>query len=472
MRLLWARVGVPYSPATGLPIEAQQVSQMVDRVMALPEGSRHYLLAPVVRGRKGEYRKELAEWQKAGFTRVRIDGEFYDIEDAPALDKKYKHDIEVVVDRIVVREGIETRLADSFETALKLAEAALAYLDPADARSPGRASERTGASPRRSSSVRAPGLADPRPGRIVFSEKFACPVCGFTIAEIEPRLFSFNAPQGACPACDGLGEKLVFDEDLVVPNHALSIKKGAVVPWAKSSPPSPYYMQVLGSLARAYDFDLDTPWGELAEEAQRRHPPRHRRPPGHPALRRRPQELRGEEAVRGRDRQPQPPHAVDRERVDARGAVAATRPPPVRDLRRRPPQARAAGGEDRRRGHQPCRRAARSPTRSPGSRRSTRSSPRPSSEIARAILKEINERLGFLHNVGLDYLNLDRTSGTLSGGESQRIRLASQIGSGLSGVLYVLDEPSIGLHQKDNDRLLETLKRLRGPRQHRARRRA
>src|SRR5690349_1109063 len=216
MRLLWARVGIPYSPATGLPIEAQQVSQMVDRTMALPEGSRHYLLAPVVRGRKGEYRKELAEWQRAGFTRVRIDGEFYEIDEAPALDKKYKHDIEVVVDRIAVREGIESRLADSFETALKLAEG-LAYLDPADP-------------PEESDSAAQSGmkLDFGVPGRIVFSEKFACPVSGFTIAEIEPRLFSFNAPQGACPACDGLGEKLVFDEDLVVPNHALSIAKGAV----------------------------------------------------------------------------------------------------------------------------------------------------------------------------------------------------------------------------------------------------
>src|SRR5688572_12763146 len=253
MRLLWARVGVPYSPATGLPISAQTVSQMVDRTMALPEGSRHYLLAPVVRGRKGEYRKEMAEWQRAGFTRLRIDGEFYAIEDAPALDKKYKHDIEVVVDRIAVREGIEARLADSFETALKLAEG-LAYLDPAD----------PPAEPEQSSGMK---LDYGAPGRIVFSEKFACPVSGFTIAEIEPRLFSFNAPQGACPACDGLGEKLVFDEDLVVPNHNLSIAKGAVVPWAKSNPPSPYYMQVLSSLARAYNFDLETPWGELPEEA-------------------------------------------------------------------------------------------------------------------------------------------------------------------------------------------------------------
>ncbi len=255
MRLLWARVGIPYSPATGLPIEAQQVSQMVDRVMALPQGSRHYLLAPVVRGRKGEYRKELAEWQKAGFTRVRIDGEFHDIEDAPALDKKYKHDIEVVVDRIVVREGIEARLADLFETALKLADG-LAFLDPADPPE-GTATAESGMK-----------LDYAPPGRILFSQKFACPVSGFTIAEIEPRLFSFNAPQGACPACDGLGESSVFDEDLVVPNHALSLKKGAVVPWAKSQPPSPYYMQVLASLARAYDFDLDTPWGQLPEEAQ------------------------------------------------------------------------------------------------------------------------------------------------------------------------------------------------------------
>jgi excinuclease ABC subunit A len=231
MRLLWARVGVPYSPATGLPIEAQQVSQMVDRVMALPEGSRHYLLAPVVRGRKGEYRKELAEWQKAGFTRVRIDGQFHEIEDAPALDKKYKHDIEVVVDRIAIREGIESRLADSFETALKLAEG-LAYLDPADVPHP-QGSERIGVAAALEKADERQVLAtNAPPGRITFSEKFACPVSGFTIAEIEPRLFSFNAPQGACPACDGLGEKHVFDEDLVVPNHNLSTAKGAVVPRA------------------------------------------------------------------------------------------------------------------------------------------------------------------------------------------------------------------------------------------------
>jgi len=258
MRLLWARVGVPYSPATGLPISAQTVSQMVDRVMALPEGTRAYLLAPVVRGRKGEYRKELAEWQKAGYTRVRIDGEMYAIEDAPALDKKYKHDIEVVVDRIAVRDGIQTRLADSFEQALKLAEG-LAYVDLADGPVPGREEEGRG------KNLKGAGLP---PNRIVFSEKFACPVSGFTIESVEPRLFSFNAPQGACPACDGLGEKLLFDEQLVVPNEALSLKQGAIVPWAKSNPPSPYYMQVLASLAAEFGFALETPWAELPGEVR------------------------------------------------------------------------------------------------------------------------------------------------------------------------------------------------------------
>ncbi|HEX6784256.1 MAG TPA: excinuclease ABC subunit UvrA [Sphingomicrobium sp.] len=448
LRLLWARVGIPYSPATGLPIEAQQVSQMVDRVMALAEGSRHYLLAPVVRGRKGEYRMELAEWQKAGFTRVRIDGVFYPIEEAPALDKKYKHDIEVVVDRIVVREGIEARLADSFETALKLAEG-LVYLDPAD--------PVEGAEP----AARGMKLDYAPPGRITFSEKFACPVSGFTIAEIEPRLFSFNAPQGACPACDGLGEKLVFDEDLVVPNHALSIKKGAVVPWAKSNPPSPYYMQVLASLARAYDFDLDTPWAKLPEEAQR--VILHGTDGKSVTLRfidgKRSYEVKKPfEGVIGNlnRRMLQTESAWMREELSR---YQASRPCEVCHGARLKPEALSVkiAGEDI----------------SMSSRRSVADAfawfaslheklTPTQREIAKAILKEINERLGFLHNVGLDYLNLDRTSGTLSGGESQRIRLASQIGSGLSGVLYVLDEPSIGLHQKDNDRLLETLKRLRG----------
>ncbi len=267
MRLLWARVGVPYSPATGLPITAQTVSQMVDRVMAMPEGTRAFLLAPVVQGRKGEYRKELAEWQRSGYTRVRIDGELYAIEEAPALDKKYKHDIEVVVDRIVVKDGIQQRLAESFEAALKLADG-LAFIDLADT-TVAELHNNTDSVPSAFGEERATFSPAPNvtggvmkgtglpANRVVFSEKFACPVSGFTIAEIAPRLFSFNAPQGACPDCDGLGERQEFDPQLVVPNEHLSLKKGAIVPWAKSNPPSPYYMQVLSSLAKAYGFSLE-----------------------------------------------------------------------------------------------------------------------------------------------------------------------------------------------------------------------
>lgn len=474
MRLLWARVGVPYSPATGLPISAQTVSQMVDRVLALPEGTRLLLLAPVVRGRKGEYRKELAEWQKAGFSRVRIDGEMYLIEEAPALDKKFKHDIEVVVDRLVVRDDIGTRLAESFETALKLAEG-LAYVDLVDTtvealqgnavREAPQAFQIEGADPAAAESeapkakkgMKNTGIPD---NRIVFSEKFACPVSGFTIPEIEPRLFSFNAPQGACPACDGLGEKLEFDEDLVVPNHDLSIKKGAVVPWAKSNPPSPYYMQVLGSLAREFGFKLDTPWGELPAEVQRiiLHGTG-----GKPVTltfvdgRKSYDVKKPFEGVIGNlnRRMLQTESAWMREEL---GKYQASHPCEVCGGARLKPEALAvkvAGQDIAYATHLSVVDAlgffqTLPETFTPQQR-----------EIARAILKEIDERLGFLNNVGLDYLNLDRTSGTLSGGESQRIRLASQIGSGLSGVLYVLDEPSIGLHQRDNDMLLATLKRLR-----------
>ncbi|NJC34642.1 excinuclease ABC subunit A [Sphingomonas jejuensis] len=450
MRLLWARVGVPYSPATGLPIEAQQVSQMVDRVMSLPEGTRLYLLAPVVRGRKGEYRKELAEWQKAGFTRVRIDGQFHDIDEAPALDKKYKHDIEVVVDRLVVRDGLQTRLADSFETALKLADG-LAYLDPADPV----ADEVEPRTPK--SAI----LGDNAPeGRIVFSQSFSCPVSGFTIPEIEPRLFSFNAPQGACPACDGLGEKLLFDVDLVVPNHALSLKKGAVVPWAKSNPPSPYYMQVLASLAKAYDFSLETPWGELPAATQ-------------------------DVILTGSKGKP-----VTLTFIDGKKKYDVTKPfeGVLGNLQRRLAQTESAWMREelvKFQSPSPCEvcggarlkpEALSVKVAGENISHATRLSVVDAlawfralpdrlgdqqRQIAERILKEIVERLGFLDNVGLDYLNLNRTSGTLSGGESQRIRLASQIGSGLSGVLYVLDEPSIGLHQRDNDMLLATLRRLR-----------
>ena len=459
MRLLWARVGVPYSPATGLPIEAQTVSNMVDRVMALPEGTRLYLLAPVVRGRKGEYRRELAEWQKAGFTRVRIDGEMYPIEEAPALDKKFKHDVEVVVDRLAVKEGIETRLADSFEQALRLADG-LAYVDLADGVVPGRENEGASGS---GAGGAMKGAGVPA-NRIVFSEKFACPVSGFTIEEIEPRLFSFNAPQGACPTCDGIGEKQLFDPQLVVPNEALTLKKGAVVPWAKSNPPSPYYMQVLASLAKEYEFSLETRWEDFDKEI-------------------RDIILFG---TKGR--------AIPLTFKDGRKSYTVKKAfeGVIGNLNRRLLQTESAWMREelsKFQTAQPCETCN-------GKRLNEKALavkiPGPSgvtdiatptkmsvadakawflglpehlndqqSQIAKAILKEINERLGFLDNVGLDYLNLDRTSGTLSGGESQRIRLASQIGSGLSGVLYVLDEPSIGLHQRDNDRLLETLKRLR-----------
>jgi excinuclease ABC subunit A len=450
MRLLWARVGTPYSPATGEPISAQTVSQMVDRVMALPEGTRLYLLAPVVRGRKGEYRKELAEWQRSGFTRVRIDGEIYPIEDAPALDKKFKHDIEVVVDRIAVKDGLQTRLAESFETALKLAEG-LAYVDLADGVVPGRENEEQGGA------MKGAGLPA---NRIVFSEKFACPVSGFTIEEIEPRLFSFNAPQGACPACDGIGEKMLFDPQLVVPNEALTLKQGAVVPWAKSNPPSPYYMQVLASLAKAYGFDLTTPWKDLAPEQKliilhgtggmpvpltfkdgRREYTVHK----------------PFEGVIGNlnRRMMQTDSAWMREELEKYQTAQPCETCGGKRLNEKALSVKVAGADIA----TPVQMSV-ADAKAWFLKLDAQLTPQ-QSQIAKAILKEINERLGFLDNVGLDYLNLDRTSGTLSGGESQRIRLASQIGSGLSGVLYVLDEPSIGLHQRDNDRLLETLKRLR-----------
>ncbi|MCE2729330.1 MAG: excinuclease ABC subunit UvrA [Sphingomonadaceae bacterium] len=469
MRLLWARVGVPYSPATGLPITAQTVSQMVDRVMALPESTRAFLLAPVVQGRKGEYRKELAEWQRSGYTRVRIDGEMYAIEDAPALDKKYKHDIEVVVDRIVVKDGIQQRLAESFEAALKLADG-LAFVDLADTTvaelqtgnaesRPSTGSGLTVEGDGGSAKAKMKGTGLPA-NRIVFSEKFACPVSGFTIAEIAPRLFSFNAPQGACPDCDGLGERQEFDPQLVVPNEHLSLKKGAIVPWAKSNPPSPYYMQVLSSLAKAYGFNLDTAWEDLLPE----------------------QKLIILHGTGGM--------AVELTFKDGRKEYTVRKAfeGVIGNLNRRLLQTDSAWMREelsKYQTSQPCEtcHGARlkpealsvkiagvdiaTPTKMSvgdalewfGSVDQTLTNQQ--QQIAKAILKEINERLGFLNNVGLDYLNLDRTSGTLSGGESQRIRLASQIGSGLSGVLYVLDEPSIGLHQKDNDRLLATLRRLR-----------
>ncbi|MBL3574924.1 excinuclease ABC subunit UvrA [Rhodovulum sulfidophilum] len=431
MRLLFARAGTPYSPATGLPIEAQQVQDMVDRVMAMEEGTRAYLLAPIVRDRKGEYRKEFVELRKQGFQRVKVDGQFHDLDEPPTLDKKFRHDIDVVVDRIVVKEGLETRLADSFRTALDLADG-IAVLET------------------------APKEGDP--DRIVFSENFACPVSGFTIPEIEPRLFSFNAPFGACPDCDGLGVELFFDERLVVPDAALTVYDGAIAPWRKGK--SPYFRQTIEALARHYGFDKSTPWKDLPRKVQQVF-------------------LRGsgEEEIQFRYDEGGRVYQVTR-------AFEGVIP----NMERRYRETDSAWVREEFENYQNNR-----PCQSCGGHRLrpealavkiaglhvgqvvqmsireahawVQTAPehlsKQKNEIARAILKEIRERLGFLNNVGLDYLTLARNAGTLSGGESQRIRLASQIGSGLTGVLYVLDEPSIGLHQRDNGRLLTTLKNLR-----------
>ncbi|MGI3211618.1 excinuclease ABC subunit UvrA [Roseovarius tibetensis] len=439
MRLLFARVGTPYSPATGLPIEAQQVQDMVDRVMAMEEGTRGYLLAPIVRDRKGEYRKEFLELRKSGFQRVKVDGAFHELDDPPKLDKKFRHDIDVVVDRIVVKEGLETRLADSFRTALDLADG-IAVLETA---------------PR-----------EGEPERITFSERFACPVSGFTIPEIEPRLFSFNAPFGACPDCDGLGVELVFDEKLIVPDAALKITDGAIAPWRKGK--SPYFTQTINAIAKHYEFDKATPWKDLPahvkqvflygsgdeeipfryDEGGRVYQVSRAFEGVIPNMERRYRETDSawirEEFERYQSNRPCGTCGGYRLREEA----LAVRIGP------------SGGGRDQllhvgqvvqmsiREAYDWCATVPDNLTNQ-------------KNEIARAILKEIRERLGFLNNVGLDYLTLSRNAGTLSGGESQRIRLASQIGSGLTGVLYVLDEPSIGLHQRDNGRLLQTLRNLR-----------
>ncbi len=431
LRLLFARVGTPYSPATGLPITAMQVQDMVDAVMAMEEGTRAYLLAPIIRDRKGEYRKEFLELRKQGFQRVKVDGQFYEIEEAPTLDKKLRHDIDVVVDRIVVREGIETRLADSFRTALDLADG-IAIIETAP--------------------------AEGEPQRITYSENFACPVSGFTIPEIEPRLFSFNAPFGACPACDGLGVELFFDERLVVPDQGLTLTGGAIAPWAKSK--SPYITQTIDAIATHYGFDKRKKWKDLPEKAQAVF-----------------LYGSGEEEITFRYDEAGRVYQVSRvfegvipnmERRYRETDSAWSREEMERYQNNRPchtchgyrlkPEALAVKIAGLHVGQvvQMSIKEAHAWIETVPATLSAQKN-----EIARAILKEIRERLGFLVNVGLDYLTMSRNAGTLSGGESQRIRLASQIGSGLTGVLYVLDEPSIGLHQRDNDRLLTTLKNLR-----------
>src|SRR5690554_3406967 len=434
LRLLYARVGVPYSPATGLPIESQTVTQMVDKTLELPEGTRVYLLAPIARGRKGEYKKELADLMRKGFQRVKIDGEYHEIEDAPALDKKLKHDIEVVVDRLVIGPDIAGRLAESFETALKLTDG-IALIEFADQKNEdGTARQQT------------------------FSEKFACPVSGFTIAEIEPRLFSFNNPFGACPVCDGLGTERKIDADQIVPDSSLSIRAGAILPWSKTS--APYYIQTLSAVVKLFGASTETPWSDLPFEVQ------------HAVL-----------------------YGTGREKVDfvyddglRQYKTSKAFEGVIGNLERRYKETESAGMREEIEKYMSAK-----PCISCGGYRlkpeslavkidgfhvgqvteqSIRSAAAwfdalpakftPNQQlIGERILKEIRERLNFLIDVGLDYLTLARNSSTLSGGESQRIRLASQIGSGLTGVLYVLDEPSIGLHQRDNARLLETLQRLR-----------
>ena len=434
MRLLWARVGIPYSPATGLPIEAQTVSQMVDKAMALGDGARFHLLAPMIRGRKGEYRKEFADLLKRGFARIKVDGEYHDLEDPPKLDKKLKHDIDVVVDRIVIKAGMEQRLAESFETALGLADG-IAVAEFVEKEGSGK-----------------------EPRRVTFSAKFACPVSGFTIPEIEPRLFSFNNPFGACPACDGLGEQLKVDPALIVPETDKTLNGGAIAPWGKAA--SPLQTQTLQSLAKKYKFSLDVPWAKLKQEVR-------------------------DKILFGTDEE-----EVDFVFDDGMRRYEVTKPfeGVVGNLERRFRETDSQWMREeigRYQSAAPCPtclgkrlrpealsvKVAES-TISDASVLSIRAArdwfealpkrlTKKQNEIAVRILKEIRDRLQFLNDVGLDYLTLSRGSGTLSGGESQRIRLASQIGSGLSGVLYVLDEPSIGLHQRDNARLLETLRRLR-----------
>jgi excinuclease ABC subunit A len=434
MRLLWARIGTPYSPATGLPIESMTVSQMVDKAMAFGEGARFYLLAPMVRSRKGEFRKEFANLLKMGFQRIRVDGEFYELEDPPKLDKKLKHDIEVVVDRIVIREGLEQRLAESFESALQLADgvAVAEFVEPASSSAPAR--------------------------QIVFSAKFACPVSGFTIPEIEPRLFSFNNPAGACPTCDGLGDQLRMDPDLIIPDPGLTLSGGAVAPWGRSS--SPLQTQTLEALAKTFSFALDRPWSDLPERVRTIILHGTGETPVdfvyEDGMRRYEVTKPFEGVVANLERRFRETESDWMREELSRYQSAA--PCPACKGERLKPEALSVRIDQR--------------TISAVSRLSIRAAedwfrtlnerltPK-QNEIAVRILKEIRDRLQFLNDVGLDYLTLSRASGTLSGGESQRIRLASQIGSGLSGVLYVLDEPSIGLHQRDNERLLETLRRLR-----------
>jgi excinuclease ABC subunit A len=428
LRLLFARAGVPRCPQHGETLEAQTVSQMVDQVLALPGDTRLMLLAPVVSERKGEYQKLLQELAAQGFVRARVDGQLLELDAAPELELRKKHTIEVVVDRFKVRPDLQQRLAESFETALKLAGGV----------------------------VRVAHMDDPTQPDLVFSANFACPVCGYSLEELEPRLFSFNNPVGACPSCDGLGVEQFFDPQKVVVHPELSLAGGAVRGWDRRNA---YYFQLIRSLAKHYGFDVETPWSELPEPVQRvvlfgsgfdtiefsyldeRGRGVKRTHPFEGVIRnmdRRYRETESnavrEELARYISSQPCPDCQGTRLTEAARHVFVAEQTlPAITAL----PVARALAFFEA--------------LALPGKR----------GEIAAKIVKEIQQRLSFLVNVGLDYLTLERSAETLSGGEAQRIRLASQIGAGLVGVMYILDEPSIGLHQRDNDRLLRTLTYLR-----------
>lgn len=424
MRLLWARAGTPYSPATGLPIESQTVSQMTDKIMTYPEGTKIILSAPIARGKKGEFKKELETLQRQGYQRVNIDGTMYNIEETPLLNKNQKHDIEAVIDRLVVKSGISERLSQSVETALKLSDGLL-FVNFTDGTE-----------------------------RKIFSSKFACPVSGFTIEEIEPRLFSFNNPYGACPHCDGIGAKLYMDPNLIIPNENLSIEKGAIAPWYGFR--TSFYSQTVNSLCDFLNISPKTPWKELPEKAKQII----LYGSGNVSIPMYYSRFVTEKPFEGvipnmERRFLETDSAASREELSHYQSAA---PCEACKGKRLKPEALAVKicGYDI---IQASDMSVKNALQWFGQVEEQLSVQK--REIAHKILKEIITRLQFLNNVGLEYLTLSRQSGSLSGGESQRIRLASQIGSGLTGVMYVLDEPSIGLHQRDNDRLLETLNNLR-----------
>ena len=425
MRLLWARAGTPYSPVTGLPIEAQTVSQMVDKILAMPMGSKIILLSPIARGKKGEFKKEFAELQKKDFQRLDIDGQIYSIDELPALDKNKKHDIEVVVDRVIVKDGIIERLTQSVETALKLSDGLL-YVEQMENQK-----------------------------RTTFSSKFACPVSGFTIEEIEPRLFSFNNPQGACPHCGGLGASLYMDPELVVPNENLSLQQGAIAPWSISSH-SMFYRQTLDSLCQYLDISNKTPWKDLPEYAQETilYGSGNKCVPM--VYSKWVSDKPFEGVIPNMERRfLETDSAATREELAHYQSAAPCEVCHGKRLKAEALAEKICGKDIMETSDLSVKKALQW-----FSEVEEQLTPQKQA-IAHKILKEIIDRLQFLNNVGLDYLTLSRQSGSLSGGEAQRIRLASQIGSGLTGVMYVLDEPSIGLHQRDNDKLLATLNRLR-----------